>query len=158
MLKWRKMIVFDLKCAAGHRFEGWFGSAEDFGRQESRGLLTCPSCGNAEIARVPSATRFNAGSAETGGGERSEPAVAANSSASSSSAVGQTLYAKVLDEILKHSEDVGREFPAEARRIHNDEAPARSIRGLASQEEHDELVEEGIPVARLPIPDRSGWN
>ena len=152
------MIVFDLQCEAGHRFEGWFGSAEDFGGQKSRGLLSCPRCGNDEIARVPSATRFNTGSGDAGGGEQPEPAAAQTPPTNHPVARGQALYAKVLDEILKRSEDVGRAFPAEARRIHYEEAPARSIRGIASQEEHEELVEEGIPVARLPIPDRSGWN
>lgn len=152
------MIVFDLQCAAGHRFEGWFGSAEDFGLQRSRGQLNCPSCGAVEVARVPSATRFNTGSADPGGGEQSQPAAAQVPATIPQSAVAQALYSKALDEILKRSEDVGREFPAEARRIHYDEAPARSIRGIASQEEHDELVEEGIPVARLAIRDPSAWN
>jgi hypothetical protein len=151
------MIVFDLQCVAGHRFEGWFGSAEDFGRQSSRGQLTCPNCGAVEVARVPSATRFNTGSADAGGGERVEPA-AETPTANHPSAVAQALYSKALNEILKRTEDVGREFPAEARRIHYDEAPARSIRGIASQEEHEELVEEGIPVARLPIRDPSVLN
>jgi hypothetical protein len=32
------------------------------------------------------------------------------------------------------------------------------IRGQASQEEHDELIEEGIPVHRLPIPPVKRWN
>ena len=58
----------------------------------------------------------------------------------------------MLDEILTKTEDVGTEFPAEARRIHYDQAPARPIRGEASQAEHDALLDEGIPVARLPVP------
>ena len=125
--------------------------------QKSRGQLNCPSCGALEVARVPSATRFNTGSGIPGGGEQAEPP-AHPPSKIPPSAVAQVLYSKALDEILKRSEDVGREFPAEARRIHYDEAPARSIRGLASQEEHEELVEEGIPVARLPMRDPSAWN
>ncbi|PKP89585.1 MAG: DUF1178 domain-containing protein, partial [Alphaproteobacteria bacterium HGW-Alphaproteobacteria-15] len=40
------MIVFDLSCADGHRFEGWFGSSTDFEEQCARGLLTCPACGS----------------------------------------------------------------------------------------------------------------
>jgi hypothetical protein len=64
----------------------------------------------------------------------------------------------MLDELLTKSEDVGTEFPAEARRIHYQEAPARSIRGQASRQEHDALVEEGIPVARLPIPPSGRWH
>jgi hypothetical protein len=57
-----------------------------------------------------------------------------------------------LDELLTKSEDVGKEFPAEARRIYYQETPPRAIRGQATEREHEELVDEGIPVARLPVP------
>jgi hypothetical protein len=53
---------------------------------------------------------------------------------------------------------VGTAFPAEARRIYYQESPARMIRGQASDEEHDALVDEGIPVARLPVPPAKRWN
>lgn len=67
-------------------------------------------------------------------------------------AIAQILYSRMLDELLTKSEDVGKAFPEEARRIFYDEAPARAIRGQATDEEHEQLVEEGIPVARLPVP------
>ena len=143
------MKIFDLQCGAGHRFEGWFASAEDFGAQRSRGLVGCPSCGAQEVERIPSATRFNTGA----------PQPAAQSDAGQDArAQAQQRYARMLDEILARTEDVGTQFPAEARRIHYREAPQRMIRGQASQDEHDELVEEGIPVARLPIPPAKRWN
>ena len=34
------MIVFDLSCSQGHRFEGWFGSSEDYASQQERGLVS----------------------------------------------------------------------------------------------------------------------
>ena len=58
----------------------------------------------------------------------------------------------MLDEILTKSEDVGKQFPEEARKIYYQESPGRAIRGEATQEEHDALVDEGIPVARFPVP------
>ena len=67
-------------------------------------------------------------------------------------AIAQMLYSRMLDELFTKSENVGRRFPEEARKIFYEEAPARAIRGQASQEEHDALIEEGIPVARLPVP------
>ena len=60
--------------------------------------------------------------------------------------------------MLTRAEDVGKAFPAEARRIHYEEAPARMIRGEATQEEHEALVEEGIPVALLPVPPAKRWS
>jgi hypothetical protein len=47
-------------------------------------------------------------------------------------------------------EDVGDQFPSEARRIHANEAPQRSIKGNASGEELKSLIDDGIPV--LPVP------
>lgn len=144
------MKIFDLMCLAGHRFEGWFGSAEDFASQKTRGLIECPSCGALDVDRVPSATRFNTGAAQ--------PPVPAQAGQQDPMALAQKLYSRMLDELLTRSEDVGSEFPAEARRIHYQEAPARMIRGQASAQEHDELVDEGIPVARLAIPPTDRWS
>jgi hypothetical protein len=42
------------------------------------------------------------------------------------------------------------DFAEEARRIHYVEAPERSIRGEASAEEYEALLEEGIEVFRWP--------
>ncbi|QYU69050.1 DUF1178 family protein [Leptolyngbya sp. 15MV] len=33
------MIVYDLSCAEGHRFEGWFASSDDFAAQQAGGLV-----------------------------------------------------------------------------------------------------------------------
>ena len=143
------MIVFDLLCAAGHRFEGWFASAKDFASQRDRKLLSCPSCGSAKVSKVPSATRANMGAVEP---KPKPPAKTPEMEGKDAFAIGQMLYSRMLDELLTRSEDVGKEFPSEARKIFYKEAPARSIRGLATGEEHQELVDEGIPVARLPVP------
>ena len=143
------MIVFDLHCKLGHRFEGWFGAAKDFDSQKARGLLTCPSCGGAGIERVPSATRFNVGAEAP---KPSKPQKTPDMEGKDPFAVAQMLYSRMLDEILTKSEDVGTRFPDEARKIYYNESPGRSIRGQATQEEHDALIDEGIPVARFPIP------
>jgi len=146
------VIVFDLLCNGGHRFEGWFGSRREFASQRRRGLISCPNCGSSSVERVPSATRIST---------RAEPTVPPRADAATQDpqlagrdplAVAQILYSRMLDEILTKTENVGSDFPAEARRIHYEEAPARPIRGEATQEEHDALVDEGIPVARFPLP------
>jgi hypothetical protein len=141
------MIVFDLLCGSGHRFEGWFASAGDFSAQNARGQVICPTCGLPRVERVPSATRFNSGTVE-----QPKPELPAGAEGKDPFAIAQMLYSRMLDEMLSKSEDVGTEFPAEARRIYYEESPARSIRGQATPQEHSELVEEGVPVLRLPIP------
>jgi hypothetical protein len=145
------MIVFDLQCAQGHRFEGWFASAKDFGAQKKRGLLSCPSCGSTAIERGLSAPRLNMGAQEP-----KKPALPAEKTPDMEGkdpfAIAQILYSRMLDEILTKSEDVGSKFPEEARKIYYEESPGRAIRGQATKEEHDDLVDEGIPVARIPVP------
>jgi len=150
------MIVFDLLCSGGHRFEGWFGSAADFSSQKERRLLSCPSCGSARVERVPSASRVNFGAPapKVPPAKPQQPQPTPEMQGKDPFAIAQMLYSRMLDEMLTKSEDVGKQFPAEARKIYYQEAPARPIRGEATQEQHDELVEEGIPVLRLPVPPR----
>lgn len=145
------MIVFDLRCGLGHQFEGWFGSSEDFDAQRARGILVCPVCASGAIERVPSATRINTGASEPAPSPKPQEKV-------DPLALAQRLYSHFVDQLLAKTEDVGRDFPAEARRIFYAEAPERPIRGVATQEEHDALIEEGVPVARLPVPPREQLN
>jgi len=152
------MIVYDLQCQSGHRFEGWFGSAEDFATQHDRGLLECPSCGAKHVVRVPSAARINMGAMMPVPPQKAPAVPAQSAEGRDPIAIAQMLYSQMLDALLSKSDDVGKEFATEARRIHNAEAPERAIRGQATQEEHDALLEEGIPVMRLPIPPDGHWN
>ncbi len=148
------MIVFDLHCKRGHRFEGWFGSAKDFESQKKRGLLSCPSCGGTGVERALSAPRLNMGAQEPAKPLQKTP----DMEGKDPFAVAQILYSRMLDEILTKSEDVGSNFPDEARKIFYRDSPARAIRGQATAAEHDALVDEGIPVARFPIPSRGSLN
>ena len=154
------MIVFDLLCASGHRFEGWFGSAADFTSQKERRLLVCPSCGSAHVERVPSATRANLGAEppKPPAKPTAQPVKTPDMEGKDPFAIAQMLYSRMLDDLLTKTEDVGREFPAKARDIFYERAPGRAIRGQATDEEHQELVDEGIPVARIPLPPKEGLN
>ena len=142
------MIVFDLICKDQHRFEGWFASGEDFTSQKSRGLLACPVCGGAHVEKLPAAKIR----------KQSEPAVPAPADAVQAGKTGQVDVSRIIDYILMHSEDVGKGFAEEARKIHYQETPQRSIRGVATRTEAEELHDEGIPVFSLPIPPQDRWN
>ena len=160
------MIVFDLLCAQGHRFEGWFGSAADFASQAERKLLSCPSCGSDQVERALSAPRINLGAPEPRKPQPARPgatppkpgvpvpAPTPDMQGKDPFAIAQMLYSRMLDELLTRTEAVGKDFPAEARKIFYNEAPERPIRGDATPEEHEELLEEGIPVLRVPLPPR----
>ncbi|TAL92413.1 MAG: DUF1178 family protein [Paraburkholderia sp.] len=133
------MKVLDLTCPHGHRFEGWFASADDFESQLSRKLVECPVCGVTEVSRLPSAPRLNLSGATA-------------ASAPANAVEWQAHAMRVLREVLEKTENVGDRFAEEARRIHYNEAPARSIRGITTPEDAKALVEEGIEVMPLPVP------
>jgi len=159
------MKVLNLECANGHLFEGWFASEDDFHAQISRQLLTCPVCGEQHVERRPSAPRLNLGAG------RAEPPPAAVGAERPSSDPGaptlmhpgsggeptreglQAAWMQMVRRVLEQTEDVGPRFADEARRIHHGDAPDRAIRGQASPEQTAELLEEGIEVLPLPIPD-----
>ena len=139
------MIIFDLTCTHGHRFEGWFASADDFERQAKAVMVRCPVCDDASVVRVPSAK------VHVGRATADAPRVAEAAEAESETVAGlpDDLVRK-LREIVRNTENVGRRFPEEARKIHYEEVPPRPIRGQASKDDADALREEGIDFASLP--------
>lgn len=143
------MIVFELICDEAHRFEGWFASAEEYERQEASSLLSCPVCASSGVRKLPSAKiRKVAGPAV------SDAPKAAPAAGEAGPQAKEVALASFLDHILANTEDVGRRFPEEARKIHYEEVPRRAIRGIATREETRDLADEGIPVVPLPIPSR----
>jgi hypothetical protein len=171
------MRVFDLRCEQGHLFEGWFGSDSDYEAQQSKGYLTCPVCGNAQVLKMLSAPRINLGKGSRAReGEASHALDAAKKPDGDGSASrlpmpteptpvsddapsrpqghlsDQASWIKMARALLAATEDVGTGFADEARRIHEGQAPERVIRGHASSEERQALREEGIPVMELVLP------
>ncbi|WP_321814419.1 MULTISPECIES: DUF1178 family protein [unclassified Paraburkholderia] len=147
------MKVLDLQCPEGHRFEGWFASADDFESQLSRKLVGCPMCGATNVARVPSAPRLNLSGASAERSAAPAPSAAAGQPGNAGQAAQWPAQAlRAIREVLEKTENVGDRFAEEARRMHYNEAPARNIRGVASAEDARALVEEGIDVMPLPVP------
>ena len=165
------MKVLDLQCSQGHSFEGWFGSQDDYDAQRARGLLTCPVCNDSEIVKMLSAPRLNLGH---GVAPIATPVADAASSASASAVPAppstgsphpdrplapgtlqhmQAAMMNMVRHVMANTEDVGPQFAEEARKIHYGESEERNIRGQATREETEALLDEGIDVMPLPIPE-----
>ena len=131
------MISFNLTCSEGHEFGGWFPNSDSFEKQVKKKQIACPTCGNTAVSKSVMA-----------------PAVAAKSAVKQERKANAAKVRKMLSELRDHVEknfdDVGDEFPEEARRIYYGESEARDIYGNASDEQAEEMVEEGLPVGRLP--------
>ncbi len=130
------MILFALRCAADHEFEGWFRDGATFDRQSAGGKITCPRCGDTSVSKAPMAPRV------------------ARSRAEATPSPSPVQLRKVLQELRRHIETncdyVGERFAEEARRIHYGETDPRGIYGEASADDAQDLAEEGIEVKRIP--------
>ncbi|MEL6233899.1 MAG: DUF1178 family protein [Pseudomonadota bacterium] len=176
------MIKYALKCSNGHEFESWFRSSADYDALVAAGHLTCSVCGVRSVEKAlmtpgvaapdpdPDRDREprpgpahpagrngimppmpapppNAGGA---GGAGQMPARPLSAPASPA----EQALAELRQRIEAQAENVGQDFAAEARRIHDGEAPGRPIYGEASLAEARQLAEDDIPVVPLPWRNR----
>ena len=136
------MIRYALNCSQGHEFESWFQSAEAFDKLHRAGMVSCAVCGGTDVEKRLMAPRIGAKS-------KAEPEAGRPLSAPAHPA--EQALAELKKKIEENSDYVGRDFAREARRMHEGEAPERSIYGEARVDEARKLVEDGVPVAPLPF-------
>lgn len=147
------MIVYDLHCAQGHRFEGWFGSSGDFAEQQDRGLVECPECGSQEVGKAPMAPAVAAK-----GNQRANAVAGKDGKPVTNRAIPPEVHqamralAEAQARALRKSTYVGDGFAEETRAMHYGEKEVEAIHGKATVREAKELIEEGIAVAPLPFP------
>jgi hypothetical protein len=125
------VIVFDLQCRdGGETFEAWFSSNADYEEQRAGGLVQCPMCQSANIQKAPMAPRVPRKGSDN----------------------PLTRLAAMQTEMLKQSRWVGDSFAETARAMHAGEIAPEQVHGKATLDEAKSLVEDGIPVAPLPLP------
>ncbi|WP_374588134.1 DUF1178 family protein [Novosphingobium sp.] len=144
------MIVFDLACDAGHRFEGWFASSDDFAGQQARGLVTCPECGSAEVTKAPMAPAVPRKGNQVAETRPQQAMVSAPLPPEAVEVLAK--LAALQKEALKQSRWVGKDFAEQSREMHYGERDVETIHGQATLEEARDLLEEGVAVMPLPFP------
>jgi hypothetical protein len=147
------LIVFDLCCAAGdHRFEAWFASSDSFAEQQARGLIHCPVCGDAAVAKAVMAPRVGAKSNQQQPVQAPAKPVAGDEP--SPELVRRVLadIAAKQAEMLPQSRWVGRDFADAARAMHEGRAAEDLIHGQASPDEAQALRDDGIAAMPLLVP------
>ncbi len=132
------MIVFELECANGHTFEGWFADGQDFETQQERQLVACPLCDDTHISKRPSAFAIKSS------GSRS--------SRLPSPAELEVAGRQLVAHLERNFDDVGCDFAKEALKIHYGAAEARNIRGKSTREEEKMLEKEGVSFFKIPLP------
>ncbi len=134
------MISFNLICKNEHEFEGWFQNSADFEKQAKKQLIECPVCGDTGVEKSLMAPAVGAKTAVLA--QRVEKAEAEKKL--------RKMLGEMRDYVETNFDDVGDNFPDEARKIYYGESEERGIYGNASDEEAKDLAEEGVPVGRLP--------
>jgi hypothetical protein len=127
-------------------FEAWFGSTADYEGQRTRGLVSCPICGASDVEKAVMAPNV------APKGNQGSDIVPMQSGTPTEMKKMLAALAKAQAQLLEKSEHVGTKFASEARAIHEGDAPERAIHGQATHEEARALVEDGVPVAPLPLP------
>jgi hypothetical protein len=139
------MICYTLRCDQDHQFESWFQSAAAFDTLSAQGHLTCAICGSASVAKALMAPAVASPRPADPVPARRPDALTAPRDPR------EAALAELRRKIEENSEYVGLSFAAEARAIHDGDAPARPIYGEAHRDDARRLIEDGIPVAPLPF-------
>jgi hypothetical protein len=134
------MIIFDLKCENGHKFEGWFKDSQAFNEQNEQRLVSCPVCSSSAVHINPSSMTIM--------GKDSRVAGKAKEKELSPAKALQLLH----NYIDKNFDDVGNKFAEVALKIHCGEEEKRNIRGITTSQEEESLKEEGVQFFKIPLP------
>lgn len=129
------MIIYDLQCSQGHRFEGWFEDENQYELQRRENRIACPLCSDNTVSRIPSA--FAIKSARKNESPGFDPA---------------EFTRRVADFVEENFDDVGSDFTREALKIHYGVTEPRNIRGVSTDREEKLLEKEGVEFFKLPLP------
>ena len=136
------MIAYDLQCANGHTFEGWFEDRKTYLDQQKKGLISCPVCNDTFVEIVPSTFAI-----------KSSPSVKFRQPPTESEeAVLEKISREAIDFVEKNFDNVGCEFAKEALKIHYGAAEPRNIRGVSTNAEEQLLKDEGVEFFKIPLP------
>jgi hypothetical protein len=156
------MVVYDLICSRGHRFEGWFAGLDDLEEQLGKRRIACPVCGDEAVNRRPSTfgvvksgrTEAPAPPAEGNGGGGGVEA-AGSGAAGGGAAEGPLAFFQRWREFSAHLEkefdDVGSRFAEEALKMHYGVTSRRNIRGMSTDSQEEMLRKEGVDFLKVPL-------
>ena len=172
------MIKYSLRCERNHAFESWFQDSASFDKQAKRGLVSCPVCDSVKVEKsimAPQIPRKGRTAEQRAGEEKMQRAVARQKKAENAPATSvDTVSAPVTtppaepllmaqekellsklkelrDHIKANADNVGEQFPEQARKMHYGEIEHRPIYGDASPSEAKALLEEGVEVMPMPV-------
>ncbi len=134
------MIIYDVKCENGHKFEGWFKDRQAWIEQHARRLVCCPVCNSSNVALLPTSIAIKKMDSRTTD-RKSDPDVSP----------GKAIQ-WIQQYIGQNFEDVGNKFAEVALKIHFGDEEKRNIRGTTTPTEETDLREQGVSFIKIPLP------
>tara|TARA_B100001029_G_C14966373_1_gene397558 strand:+ start:364 stop:786 length:423 start_codon:yes stop_codon:yes gene_type:complete len=133
------MIKYNLKCKNKHEFESWFSDSKEFEKLRLKNMIECIFCKSRSITKSIMSPRIS----------NKEQQQKNNISPKEIKKIKKDLL-KMRKFVEKNFEYVGKQFPREVRNIYYDKRKNKNIYGTATQEETQELSEEGIELMTIP--------
>ena len=134
------MIKYNLKCENKHEFESWFSDSNEFEKLSKKKLLECIYCSSKKIQKsIMSPMIVNTKSNEENIGDLDQKLINKKNK-----------LIKLREYVEKNFEFVGDKFSKKVRDVYYDKKSKTSIYGTTTQEEREELEEEGIDLFSIP--------
>ena len=141
------MIKYNLKCKNKHEFESWFLDSKEFEKLKLKKMIERSFCGTKSIDKTIMSPNIGIKELEEKGFKTSNKLEKVRSD-----------LLKMRNFIEKNFEYVGTNFPREVRNIYYDKRKNKNIYGKATQEESEQLKDEGIELTAVPWIDKTEDN
>ncbi len=133
------MIIYDVKCENGHKFEGWFKDRQAFLSQNAQRLICCPVCNSSQVEIAPSSITIMGKDSKMSAKQEDRE-------------ITPVQALQMLHQYIENNfEDVGNKFAEVAVKIHEGDEEKRNIRGTTTPQEETSLKEEGISFVKIPL-------
>ncbi len=133
------MIKYILKCNNEHEFESWFSDSSEFEKLKNKKLLECIYCSSNNIQKSIMSPMIS-------GTKSKQDQVYLDEDLSDQ----RNKLLKLRKYVEKNFEFVGDKFSKRVKEIYYDKNSKKSIYGTTTQEEREELAEEGIDLLSIP--------
>ena len=133
------MIKYILKCNNKHEFESWFSNSEEFDKLDHKNLLECIYCSSKKISKSIMAPMISVEKREVNLTKIDKIMIEEKKK-----------LTKLRNYIEKNFEYVGKDFSKKVREIYYDKKNNKSIYGTTTDQERQDLEEEGIDLMSVP--------
>ena len=133
------MIKYILKCDSEHEFESWFSNSKEYEKLKRKKLIECIFCKSLEVEKTIMSPRI------------------VNSKKISNTEVMEKELKKIKKDLInikkfvkQNFEFVGDRFSKEVKNMYYDKKNNKNIYGTATEQEKEELQNEGIELTTIP--------